>query len=142
MGRYYKYKCAECSFTKEFHTGGGFFSKEYFDKTKQLEDELRSEIVAGKHGDLIRRMFEDNGEKELHIDCSTDIFQCTHCWALIIARDKSIKRISADYSLDVQFSLKCPECKKRGRLRKHPDVIVCPECKKATLELEALGSWD
>lgn len=142
MGVYYSYKCPECNFSKTFYTGGGFFSDEYYEETERLTKDFHSEILSNKYGDLIRKLLESDVDNKIHIHRTTSIFQCSKCYALMIARKKSITLFTDAYKLEVEFSQNCPDCKGEGTLKKHPDSIRCPECKKATLEIEALGSWD
>lgn len=50
MGNLYRFKCPNCGFEKEYRYGGGFFTKEYYDESKKLSSEFKSNIENGKYG--------------------------------------------------------------------------------------------
>ena len=142
MGTFYRYRCDKCGYEKEFSTGGGFFTEDYFDEGKRLKDQFRSDILNGKYGEMLKVLVQADTKNRLFFSCETELFQCDKCYKLLVCRERKITGGEGQYSLSVSFSEKCPDCDKGQLSVVRHSLIWCPECKSVLLNLISIGKSD
>ncbi len=144
-GRAYKYRCKGCGFYHEYFVGGGFFSEDYYDESEKLENELKSDILAGKYGDILKAAVEADTTGKLRFFCDTDLFQCRKCKEIKIWREKRIVLAydtNNKYDLDIEIKQICPNCGCEDFDRIKHYKPLCPDCKKEHLKLVTISMWD
>lgn len=143
MGEIKGYKCPNCDYNEEFRWGFGFLDfEEKNNKSTSLKLELKKEIQDGKYGDLLKEMSELKSTHNLLYDCSEALFQCDHCYEILVANKKEIiSGILRKYQQKIIFNQTCPKCK-NGNLKEIENThLICPKCRKAFLETTNIGNF-
>ncbi len=151
VGNLYRFKCPNCGFEKEYRDGGRFFTKEYYDESKKLSSEFKSNIENGKYGLILKAMALADEKGELYYDCDTHLYQCTSCYALNVYRGKRVYRngicnltpkFDSNYELSAEIEQYCPVCSKGKIKRVDTQRVIRPECKNELLNMLLHGKWD
>ena len=151
MGNVYKFRCSQCGFEREYHDGGGFFSNDYYAESDKLSSEFKIKIQSGGYGALLQAVSLADKNNELIYDCDTHLYQCLHCFTLVVCRGKRVYRngiynmkpqFDSNYSLTAEIEQYCPECLKGVLKRVDVYHAWCPKCKNGPLTLVSRGFWD
>ncbi|MBC8529793.1 hypothetical protein H8699_10170 [Christensenellaceae bacterium NSJ-44] len=146
MGEFYRYKCDQCGFEKEFRLGIGFLSGEkYFAKSQEASNQLKNEALAGQHGQLIKTIVRSSSPDELFYCCDEHLYQCAQCKNLLKWHSKKILgnwSVKNGFAFLFEAHQSCPDCASHHFKPIRTTSPICPACKEAIVDLICLGFWD